>query len=329
MLLENAPAECPSMDSSTVFEYMKYRQQPIGQPVIGIDGAPALSKDKVPIVSIGGWNAPINYKQFLSMISKLHINSRQNGQYTTSCVNCFNRFKDEQYMGCAQHRMDPRHQRKGRITIELGNVRFDMDVQNCASYCKMMTKDHIVEGRDALLPWELERCRITLLNHNSLWGLQLWSMIKMQTRLGLREDDLINFRFEDILLNLSCVINNLIENLFTKWVGKSERRKGTIARLLLWADNENPHLCPVRPFLGYIYLSGLKRGYVYPQSHLLGTIEEATEEHQMKSTYLTDCVDLFEQVTGNIGVYGTHTGKKTYYLEGILGDGSIFGLKQG
>jgi hypothetical protein len=68
---------------------------------------------------------------------------------------------------------------------------------------------------------------------------------------------------------------------------------------------------------------------VFPQSHLLGTIEEATEEHQMKGTYLTDCVELFEQVTGNIGIYGTHTGKKTYYLEGILGDGPIFGLKQG
>lgn len=166
-----------------------------------------------------------------------------------------------------------------------------------------------MQGREALLPWEIQKVRQYLLSTNTLWGLQMWSMINMQIHLGLREDDLVNLKFEKIFLNLSTLRNGQVDCLFIEFKGKTERKTGTPVRLLLWADNENPVLCPIRSLLAYLYMAQLKTGYLFPQSHLLGSITDATDDsHKMKERFGIDCVSVYEQVTGNVGVYGTHTG---------------------
>ena len=78
--------------------------------------------------------------------------------------------------------------------------------------------------------------------------------------------------------------------------------------LYLWADNEVPGLCPVRCFLFYIWLTGIKEGYVFPKSELLGVAHSNLNTTDQHKTYLSDCIEVFERVTGNIGVYGGHTG---------------------
>lgn len=219
----------------------------------------------------------------------------------------------------------------------VGNPRHEEDVNNCIQWALQQSQHHIVEGRQSLMPWEVRKIREYLLKQNNLWGLQMWAMVNLQIHLGLRQDDLVNLKFSDILLNLSLIKDDCtVESLFLQFNGKSEK-KGSMARyydltrLKLWADHQFPMMCPIKALLGYIYLAGLKSGYVFPRSHLLGSIDHATElQHkQMSATYLNDCKDVFERVTGNYDIYGTHTGRKTYYLLGVLGGADTIVLKQG
>ena len=193
---------------------------------------------------------------------------------------------------------------------------------------------HVVEGNQSLLPWEVQRIRKYLLSQNNFWGVQMWAMINLQIHLGLKHNDLINLKFSDILLNLSLIKEDCtVQSLFIQFNGKTNSiaRFHYIIRLQLWADNQYPAMCPVRSLIGYIYLTGLKSGYVFPRSHLLGTIDHATEDghQQLGTTFLSDSKEVYERITGNLDTYGTHTGRKTYYLLGVLGGADTIALKQG
>jgi hypothetical protein len=35
---------------------------------------------------------------------------------------------------------------------------------------------------------------------------------------------------------------------------------------MLWADDECPELCPVRPVLAWLVASGIKKGFLFPEN---------------------------------------------------------------
>ena len=136
--MDGAPIGCPSMDAATIYEYMKYRTQAPGEKITSIDGSTAKDSNDIEILTIGGWSAPINSKQFGSAISALHVAKHQSGQYEDSCHACVQGgIKDENFMGCRTHRPLPKFHRKG-------NPRFATDIKNVFQWCQLKRSVHVV-----------------------------------------------------------------------------------------------------------------------------------------------------------------------------------------
>lgn len=117
ILLENAPSECPSMNHQTLIEYFKYRASKPGELIRNTDGEILKDTAGNQILSVGGWNAPVNIKQCASAITAVHKARKQSGQYQDSCVECITKFQTSGGEGCRKHRAVPRFERTGTLSL--------------------------------------------------------------------------------------------------------------------------------------------------------------------------------------------------------------------
>jgi hypothetical protein len=207
---------------------------------------------------------------------------------------------------------------------------------------QLAAENHIVQGSSALTPMELLSMREALLNTNSLANLELWVMIIVSAKLFLRSEELVTMKLDkSFIRELSHVSENGVVNglaisikgnyldLDFLIVGKSDKMRKT---LTLWADTDNPDLCPINALLAYLYLSKIKSGYVFANHQTLKSLQEdtlpdscVTKELRMTyDTFYTSfkllCISLFAK--SRVGAkWGTHSLRKTAYLLGVWGGG--------
>ena len=118
--------------------------------------------------------------------------------------------------------------------------------------------------------------------------------------------------------------NNQIRGLCVKVCGKSD---GEVWKYRwLWADDECPDLCPVRHLLIYVFVSGIKGGYLFPKTkELVGRDKPDDGVFQTcvpYSTHRRQFIELVERVLPEYDIkVGLHMWRKTAYLLGIWGGG--------
>jgi hypothetical protein len=109
--------------------------------------------------------------------------------------------------------------------------------------------------------------------------------------------------------------------------------------LLINRDDHTPELCPVRHILAWIYLLGIKSGYIFPDEKTLTAMIDTGNTHPLKydnpSNHISYSVFQHrfksaceEIITDRAGPWGTHSCRKTFYLLGIWGKGSLEALMQ-
>ena len=119
------------------------------------------------------------------------------------------------------------------------------------------------KGSSQLLPSDLRLLRSRLLSTCSMVDLQMWVVIIVATKLGLRHDEYHELHSDHFLPGFFEIpdSDDRIDALAVKVFGKSD---ASWISLKLHADHIYPELCPVRALLVYMHLSGMKGGYLFP-----------------------------------------------------------------
>jgi len=133
--------------------------------------------------------------------------------------------------------------------------------------------------------------------------------------------------------------NGQVEGLAFRFKGKRDKKPVV---LMAWRDDEMPIFCPVRHLLVWMRLTGIVSGYFFPPKKLLreletdGSNEPIEPSNVVYNTHITKAVYncVLNRVCKQViprrrGPWGTHTGRKTYYLFGVWGGASDMDLMEG
>ncbi|KAI9324302.1 hypothetical protein DFJ73DRAFT_966423 [Zopfochytrium polystomum] len=342
MLLASPPTPiCPSMQPETIASFITYKRSPPNTPLL--DPAGTAIVDVVhgqPIMCQGGWNDPMSANSFVSVISGIHRSRNQGGPFLEDCPRCkaletpptqepelpavhqHEPSTTAASTGCHAHRFRP-------MLYRMGNPLHCSTVRDALHNSSDAAATYVAEGDTGLTPWELLDVRRRLLSGNSLWELMIWTMVLIGAKLFLRSAELLDLQFSSELdyncinWDLTIFQDNFIEGLCIKVKGKKDHQP---VHLILWADHENPSLCPVRHLLLYIHMSGLKSGHLFPSAEFLRRSDRGSHCSEKDCLTYSSFQDYFKTLCAEVikreGKFGSHSIRKTGYVLAIWGGGS-------
>jgi hypothetical protein len=339
ILQENRPKNAPPVKVESVIAYVRYKCGVPNTPLLTeMDGVPVMDAAGNPILCAGTWNAPNKIDQFQAAMSAVHHNNAHDEGYRNICDDCI-ATKPVKDSGCQRHS---------------GNARFVRTGNPCTANEYKEEKKNIKADREGweergamwLLASDLREIRNILLSTGSLEDLQLYVFILLCIKLFLRFDEGDNVDMDHFMEKLHAVSSmHRIDGLCVKIKGKCDTSWNYMH---LWVDDEYPEFCVPRHLLIYLFVSGIKRGSLFPNHKELNACAGGLLSGGICKTklgYDTVRVGLLE-VTKNIVKYresitdktdplhkaptrvGTHTGRKTAYLFGTFGGGSLGDLME-
>jgi hypothetical protein len=316
ILQDNAPDDCISMDVNSLILFARYKRGEKGTPLTDLSGKVINDVDGKVIKCSNDWKDPNNVDGFHSAVRLLHDSHGHCGQYEDHCHKCLELAPEDQFKGCRSHSKNPRLMRRGNPVVSQA-------WKDCVLASDKDGEHYVRRGCSQLLPSDLRCLRAYLLSCNCLPALQLLVIIFLAVRLFLRSDEFANIKFEDILEGSTIVKENGVEGVVLKVKGKYDDAP---RNLTLWADDECPDLCAVRLLLVYLFLTGIKGGYLFPDNVELNNMpaDGICRTRLSKKKLMSRLPRLFVDVLKKADMrLGTHTFRKTAYLLAVWGGGEI------
>jgi hypothetical protein len=280
ILSDQPPTGCISMSAESVWSFLHYKYDPKDTPLVDSQNRPVKAKcgpkdtplidapekevaekplAEKPLMCSGAWKSPKKINQLNSAVNLLHLAMGQIGQYKDSCPNCLALPAEDQHKGCRTHSGNARLLRQGN-PIDSGL--FDDEKQNFKTHFK----NYKPRGCSHLLPSYVRKMRDALLSSNGLVDFQTYCIILIGIKVFLRQDEFGDIEIEDFEPTLFIVKDEAIIGLVVKVQGMADDE---VVRLYVWLDDENPEFCPVRHLLVYVYLAGIKGGFLFPSKREL------------------------------------------------------------
>jgi hypothetical protein len=302
MLLDEAPKRTYPINPKSLLSYMSCRLGKPGDPLI-VDGVRITGRNGL-MQCTGGWKAPVSFTQFASAISTLHKQRGQDGPYRGVCSQCLNLKNGGDDKGCDAHRYKPQ-------LVPSGNPTDCLEFREHMKSLLDQLAGHRPAGASFMTPWQLMGLCQTLANRNTIWSLQVYVMVLLGVSLHLREDELSQLKFEDIIPRHSMMsVTGTVEYLCIQVYGKRDDR---YIKLVLWRNRVNRFLCPVNALLWWLNLSNIRSGFLFkPKSFKIGVAIDDTE--------VVEYVELFGELQKTLSSmlpnmkWGTHTLRKTSIL---------------
>ncbi|KAJ3255544.1 hypothetical protein HK103_006180 [Boothiomyces macroporosus] len=326
MLMDEPPLNPPSMCDSDLALILKFKDETNkGKVLKDFYGEIVVDVGNRPVICQGGWKAQTNVKRFNSVITKIHQQFDEDGRYTRECEECFKVVNEKGGMSCNAHVGDPRPRRKGNPSLG----RFWKDDKH---HLLKVQSVNPVNGAIPLTPMYVLRIRERLLFDN-LPGLQFYVLMILSIKLFLRSEEAIRsdkdntqgLTIDSIDLEGSIFQDGVLEGLLVKVKGKTDT---TPVHLLLWADNDNTLLCPIRHLLVYVYYLQIKDGPLFPD---ISEIENPPPDGVFSTSLTYDkfnnkidslCKKVVHTKIKESRIkkkWGTHCLRKTGYLFAIWG----------
>jgi hypothetical protein len=253
--------KCPAMRLEAICNFMRYKSNPAGTKLYdgnNEDCAVVMHVlTKVPIFSNKlTWRCPKSLEIGGSAISLIHKLHDHGGSYIERCTDCAAlHATNNRSQGCDRHVT-------GRQVLwcRQGNPTGEYDWQTNMKTLK--DPNYVPHGCSQIDPSDVRDIRDHLLAGNTLAGLKMLVMILIAVRLFLRADEIVSVTVQDFFPELFIRMRGVIHCVVLKVSGKSE--KGKELFFSLWRDWEYPDLCPLLHLLVYIYLAGIKNGFIFP-----------------------------------------------------------------
>jgi hypothetical protein len=320
----------PSMLPKHIAVAIRFKRSQKGTALLdwnGIQVKDILDRD---MFCQGGWNDPRCVDQLITAIGTIHeaIGHDPRSPYEDACKGCLELETDGSgHEGCRFHRGRPQIWNKG-------------NPKNCTAMANIISENckkgqtYVPQGDSPLTPWELLDMGSHLISFNRLWELQTWTMLLISCKQGYRSEEVIKLsdtkpigddQIQILRPDLFVIsADGILKAIAWDIKGKSDK---VIVHLLMWRDDINPELCPVRAFLCFIYLAGYESGYFFMSKEKLDGVNELSstkntvqlEESVSYGSYHKKIKKLCSVITRRDGPFGTHLGRKTFYLLSIWG----------
>ena len=206
LMLKKPPTHCPAMDVYTVEQYLRFKRLDPGSPLLDLDDEPILDVFGEPMTADGGWKAPKCVDNFRGVLHDIHVANSHSVEYEEKCLDCDS--APERHLGCEHHLGNPRLFRKGDPSRNIiwTNTLTQMD--------KLAAKAGYKEkGSSQLLPSDLRLLRSRLLSTCSMVDLQMWVVIIVATKLGLRYDEYHELHSDHFLPDFFEIPDSMIESM--------------------------------------------------------------------------------------------------------------------
>ncbi|SPQ94712.1 Tyr recombinase domain-containing protein [Plasmodiophora brassicae] len=302
------------MDICNLKLYLQYKLSSAGMPMVDNAGRPKLCADGEQLIAEGGWNDPKNAEQFGSAVTQIHVERGLTGPYEEPCESCVREYDaNNQSPGCVKHLYN-------RRIFRTGNPRRDPDFQRALKRHYRAKADYVPQGDTAVTPFEVQRIRKYLLEFSDDTNdLAFYASFLLGVSLFLRAEELCNIKvahFNPALTKYND--NGNVEGLGVRFKSKDGRY---YTRMIIWANNSLPELCPIRHLLAYVSKANITRGYVFRAS---------IKDHKVPMSYaaLNSRVQRVCGVTvrDRDGVWGTHVMRKTGYSFAVWGKAEMVPL---
>ena len=322
-LLSPCPENAPSIQMETVEAFLRFKRKKAGTPLMDSNNQQPI-KDifNAPLQCEGGWKAPKNADIYKAAITDLHKAHGERDGYRDACDDCRGLPTSRRHRGCERHSGEPQIHRSGDPTNH-------ETFENTMTQLKKDDHDYEECGSSQLLPSDLRLLRARLLSSNCIIGLQTYVIILVAIWIFLRHDEFHDIEMDQFQMDMHEVFEDKVEALVLKVFGKADK---TWVTLKLWFNHEYPELCPVRHLLVYLYLTGIKSGYLFPSEkellhppangHFTTTINYGTFMRQLK----TLCEEVLPE-REDLKV-GCHVFRKTGYLVAVFGNALHSALRQ-
>jgi integrase len=182
-----------------------------------------------------------------------------------------------------------------------GNPRTSETVQNALHSAKATCSSHVVKGSYALLPQKVRAIRDNLLSRGKSEDLQLLCITLISIYLFLRHDECHKIKVEDFRPEYSSVEKHRVNHLCVQIIGKTNN---VPKNMILWSYDDCRDLCPVRHFLSYVHLCGIKDGFLLPNF----------SETLNYASVMDTIINRFKHILNHDAKLTTHSFRKTGYL---------------
>jgi hypothetical protein len=325
MLHVQPTVQVPAMKIQSLQLFLKLKRQHSGSPLLDDDEMPIYDINGKQVICDGGWKAPNKASQFQSAVSVLHRAHGHTSDFIDECDECKGgATEDARFRGCVMHA----NMGGGRLYRRGNPTRHELFL-NTAAEMRNLSKGYEEKGDSQLTPKDLRAIRRYCLATGTLCGLQTWLIIIIGCKTFLRPDEDLTIQVSDFFPQLFARVGDRIVGLCVQVMGKCDQN---YRKNWLWADDECPDLCPVRPLLIYLFLSGMKKG-----SPLFPSAEELNGQKPGDGIYKTELqyrtfLPAFKKLVARVLPdqdlrVGLQMMRKTAYLLGIWGGGEWGELK--
>lgn len=314
ILHEYAPRNCISMKPESVVLFAKFKRSEKGSILKNSNEEAVRDVDGNEVVCSGEWIDPSNVDGLRTSVAMLHQIYEQAGEYKDVCLDCKLLPTENSFKGCTAHSGFPRLRRQGN----------PVESETWRNYAKKNTKagaEYQRHGCEQLLPSDIRRLRNYLIASNTVEGLKLYLIIIIAVKLFLRSDEFGNIEFSDIVAGMTVVTASGVEALVFRVKGKSDPIP---VELFLWEDEDYPEFCGLRHLWVYLFLTGIKGGYLFPTDEELNNMpaDGVCQTAESYCTVMSKLQELFATVLCKPDVkLGTHSFRKTAYLFAFWGGG--------
>ena len=125
---------------------------------------------------------------------------------------------------------------------------------------------HEVKGANQFIPQDVRGIRDCLCNSNSVVDLQTYTLLLQGICLFERHDELGRTHSNDFQPNLHGITEHAIHSLALSLSGKCDYKDGirSLKFMSIPRNDETPDFCTIRHLLPYIFVAGIKGGYIFP-----------------------------------------------------------------
>lgn len=322
---------CPrgviAVGAKAASDFMIYIMSADGAPLATVDGKEIQNARKEQLRGTGRWHNCETLDQFSSALTHIHTNAHQMAtSYTEKCDACLAIYKEKGIGGCMHHPV-PRYAR-------LGNVSSTTLFKDTVSYLKSKS-DHVVKGACHLLPSDVRVLRNWVHANNSVFGMEVFTLLLMSIDLFLRKVEYSslsgdNFNQELFLMSDKYVAECLNISVKGKKTNRKERKgkadkSASWRKLWLFGDDECTDVDVKRHLLAFLYAIRWRGGYCFPSKDEIdnppedGIYKTFIGEGELMATLRA----MFEGVLKREDKLASHTGRKTGYLWGRIRGGTL------
>jgi hypothetical protein len=337
LLLSEPPVHVPSMDAISIKSFLQHRYLPRQTPLCQDDNPskPLLDLNGDQILSEGTVKNHAWLNSAFAAFQHLHFLHHQNGSYVPCCPPCLSNFEQGNAAACPHHPTQ-RYCHGGNpiSTHILKRLKKWLEDES-------HRRNYRVKKRQSLLPSDLvDMHTFVSSTQYDLKHLQMYTMLLDALDTAMRNDGYTSVQFENFENYSDLWKCDHVHGIRHLAQGVKEKHDQDVQIYKIMFKDETPKLCFLRHLLVYVHCTSHAQGHLFPETvnlvdQEIGPLPEFDNNGDTIPTFPVTYESVRYWINnslskncrhGNIGSFGPHTLRRSFYLFWTLAGGLFLSI---